>query len=269
MIVTLSSVRGAPGVTSWAMLLASAWPDDYGFDRVVLEASTSGGVLGARYGLGVEPGCASLVAAVRRRSDDGVLDVAEFGRLVSDGCWVVPASESSERAHALWSASHNAAEVASAIERDDRVWFVDAGRTDPGGPLRPFISGSSLSIVVCGSTHEDLVQVPTRVAAQQYDASAVGVLIVGRPAYDRGDLGEFFGTGLVWTVDASKNLVGLVGAVASRRRARATIVWRQAVELAADIAERVTTTRPAPAVTPNEACAGIDPAQAVVTDRGG
>ena len=244
MIVTLSSVRGAPGVTSWSMLLAAAWPADYGMERVVLEAATSGGVLGARYGLGVEPGAASLVAAVRRRSESGVIDLSDVGRLVSDGVWVVPETESAERAHALWSAGTNATDVASAIEGDDRAWLVDAGRPEPGSPLRPFVSRSSLSLVVCGPTQEELVQVPTRVHAHQQLATSVGVLIVGHAAYDQQELREFFGTGLVWVVDASKDLVQLVGALSARRRARSTIVWRQAVELAAEIAERTTTDAP-------------------------
>jgi hypothetical protein len=56
MIVTLGSVRGAPGVTSWSLLLAAAWPSMSAPERVVLEADPAGGVLGVRYGLGVDPG---------------------------------------------------------------------------------------------------------------------------------------------------------------------------------------------------------------------
>ena len=65
MIVVLGSVRGSPGVTSWSLLLATAWPVESGTERVVLEADAAGGVLGARYGWGVEPGLASLAAALR------------------------------------------------------------------------------------------------------------------------------------------------------------------------------------------------------------
>ena len=45
MIVVLSSVRGAPGVTSWCLLLAAAWPDDLGRERAVLEAEHHRGYL--------------------------------------------------------------------------------------------------------------------------------------------------------------------------------------------------------------------------------
>ena len=43
-----------------------------GAERVVLEADLSGGVLGARYGLGVDPGVVSLIAALRRSDDRAV-----------------------------------------------------------------------------------------------------------------------------------------------------------------------------------------------------
>ena len=71
MIVTVGSVRGSPGVTSWSLLLAAAWPAGPAVDRVVLEADPDGGVLGARYGLGVEPGAVSLIAALRRSRGGG------------------------------------------------------------------------------------------------------------------------------------------------------------------------------------------------------
>lgn len=48
MIVTLGSVRGSPGVTSWCLLLAAAWPEALGSERVVLEADVDGGVLAIR-----------------------------------------------------------------------------------------------------------------------------------------------------------------------------------------------------------------------------
>jgi hypothetical protein len=72
-IVTVGSVRGSPGVTSWALLLAAAWPAEFDVERAVLEADVSGGVIGARYGLGVEPGAVSLTAALRRT--EGNIDV--------------------------------------------------------------------------------------------------------------------------------------------------------------------------------------------------
>lgn len=92
MIVSFSSVRGAPGVTSWTMLLAAAWPLDHGTAaRAVLEADPDGGVLGTRYGFGVDPGAVSLIASLRSANPaDSTVPVEDHGRLVSESMWVVP-----------------------------------------------------------------------------------------------------------------------------------------------------------------------------------
>ena len=84
MIVSLCSVRGAPGVTSWSLLLAAAWPPEYDVDRVVVEADCDGGVVGARYGFGVDPGVVSLIASLRR-ADSPDVNLADHGRRVNDG----------------------------------------------------------------------------------------------------------------------------------------------------------------------------------------
>ena len=44
MIVALGSVRGAPGVSAWSMLLAAAWPESCDVERIVLEVDVDGGV---------------------------------------------------------------------------------------------------------------------------------------------------------------------------------------------------------------------------------
>ena len=55
--VALCSARGAPGVTTTALLVASH------LDAVMVEADLSGGVVAIRYGLGREPGLVTLAAA--------------------------------------------------------------------------------------------------------------------------------------------------------------------------------------------------------------
>src|SRR3546814_11529374 len=56
--IALASVRGAPGVTTSALLLASRLGGS-----ALVEADLSGGVLAVRYGLGREPGLTSLAPA--------------------------------------------------------------------------------------------------------------------------------------------------------------------------------------------------------------
>jgi MinD-like ATPase involved in chromosome partitioning or flagellar assembly len=235
-IVTFGSIRGAPGVTSWSLLLAAAWPDPTGIGQVVLEADPAGGVLGARYGLGVDPGVVSLIAALRRTDR---IDVAAHGRQMASGLCVVPGPESGEQARAVWHGSTDT--VAARLAADDRVWLVDVGRLDAGSPVVSFGWLSTLTVLVVGPAMEDLVQVPSRVAWLQSHGARVAVLVVGAAGHDLVELGEFFGTGLVWSVRADNDLVAVVGAVLSGAvKARRSWAWRTALDLAATIATHTT-----------------------------
>ena len=253
MIVSLCSVRGSPGVTSWSLLLASAWPAEYGVERVVLEADCDGGVLGARYGFGVDPGAVSLIAALRR-ADSPAVDVSEHGRRVNDGMWVIPGPEAGERASRVWRGS--AAAVADGLSSDDRVWFVDAGRADAGSPIEPLLDLSSIAIVLTRSATEDLVQIPARVEFLRQHAQSVGVLVVGKPQHSVNDLAGFFETGRVWTVGTDENLVRIAGEAVAGGRARRSWVWRSALSVAADIAAAIVTDESESSVDPVERAVG-------------
>jgi MinD-like ATPase involved in chromosome partitioning or flagellar assembly len=236
MIVSLSSVRGSPGVTSWSLLLAAAWPVDYAVERVVLEADCDGGVLGARYGFGVDPGAVSLIATLRR-ADSRALVVSDHGRRVNDGVWVIPGPETGERAARVWSGS--AATVAAAIATDDRAWFVDAGRADAASPVAPLLDLSAIVLLLTRSATEDLVQVPARVEFLRQRAPSVCVLVIGKPQHSLDDLAGFFGVERVWTTGADENLVRIAGEAMAGGRARRSWVWRSAISIAADIAAAI------------------------------
>ena len=237
MIITVSSVRGSPGVTSWSLLLAAAWPHEYGVDRVVLEADVDGGVLGARYGFGVDPGVVSLIAALRR-TDTRQVDLAEHGRRAGDGVWVVPGPETSEQADRVWHGSAEA--VAEYLADDHRVWIVDVGRARATSPVEPLLAASAFSLVVTRAGTEDLVQVPSRVAYLRSQSEASGVLVVGKTQHSREELAAFVGTRRVWMVAADEHLPALAVGAMSAGRARRSMVWRAAIAVAADIAAKVT-----------------------------
>lgn len=235
MIITLGSVRGAPGVSAWSMLLAAAWPETSDVDRVVLEADVDGGVAGARYGVGVEPGADVLVADLRHVGDPS-LPLQTAGRALGDHAWLVPGPESAEASRRLWSADRAAPAVAASLSRDgDRVWLCDVGRVIPSSPTAPFLAASSLMLLFCRDHPADLVQVPSRVELLRQLAVEVGVVVVGSPSYDRGELSTFFGCRQVWVVPAADELVELSRQVWTNRRSRRSPVWRAAVSLAADI----------------------------------
>ncbi len=249
MIVSLSSVAGAPGVSSLAMLLAAGWPVEYTakgstvdspvrMGRVALECDLDGGVYGARYGIGVEPGTATLVSRTRH-SATGAQEIDLFGRSVGDQAWVVPGPESAEAARQLWSGIGVADSVAAAVAHDDRVWFVDAGRAGSSSPIAPILSSASLSLLVCRADHESVVQVPPRVSDLRSIGCSVGVVIVGKPPFPEDELSEFFDTSLLWTLPATDDIVTLSRSVWSSKKVRRSLTWRAALEISHDVAERV------------------------------
>jgi len=249
MIVSLSSVAGAPGVSSLTMLLAAGWPAEYTaqgstpdaplrMGRVALECDLDGGVYGARYGIGVEPGAATLVSRTRH-STTGALDIDAFGRPVGDQAWVVPGPESAEATRQLWSGVGVAESVATAIAQDDRVWFVDAGRAGSSSPVAPLLGSASLSLLVCRADHESVVQIPPRVNDLRSIGCTVGVVIVGKSPFPDDQLSEFFDTTLLWALPASESLVALSRDVWSSKKVRRSLTWRAALDVSHDVAERV------------------------------
>jgi len=221
------------------MLLAAGWPVDNALGRVVLEADVAGGVAGARYAVGVQPGAQALVARVRQAGDPSdALETA--GRRLADGAWLVPGPETGEAALRLWSADRAAGAVAAVLAVDrQRVWLCDLGRVTPGSPTAPLVREASLALLFCRDQPADVVQIPARVAALREITAEVAVVVVGNPTYRASELAEFFGVRQAWVVPAAPDVVELSGQVWTSRAARRSPVWRAAVSLAAAVAEPV------------------------------
>jgi MinD-like ATPase involved in chromosome partitioning or flagellar assembly len=234
MIVTVGSIRGAPGATSWALMLGAAWPAEFDEQRVVLEADPAGGVIGARYGLGVEPGALRLVTAMRRNGSTAI-DVEGSARIIDAGLLVVPGSELGEQARPVWVDS--AIDVARRLTVDERVWIVDIGRSDETNPCVAFARHSKLTVLVVGARPEDLVQLPARVAALRRHGGRVAAIVSARCEFTAADVESFSGADAVWVVDPRSDLIDEVGSLLGARRARRSWLWRQSLEVAAGVAQ--------------------------------
>lgn len=246
MLVVVSSVRGSPGVSSWALLLAAAWPVEYGAERIVVEADIDGGVVGARYGVGVEPGVVSMIAALRR-STDTTFALADHARLLAPSVWVVPGPETAEQARRVWTGTSGA--VARSLADDSGVWFADVGRIGEGDPTIEFADAAAMTIVMTRGATADLVQIPSRVQwlTRRIDGP-VAVVVVGRTEHRPDELALFFGSDFVWSVGETDDLPALAAAVVSGGRARRSWLWRSAVDLASRVAEAATAVGSAPSV---------------------
>ena len=243
MIVSLASIKGAPGVTSWTVLLAAAWPAAHASERVVLEADPDGGALAARYGLGVEPGVVSLIASARRAAV-GSVAVEPHARVLGEGVWVVPGPDSGEQARSVWASGGET--LAGHLAADDRLWLVDVGRLDLAGQAAALVERSALCTLVVSERPEDLVRLPPLVDALADRGVTAGVLVCGGMAYKVDDVVEFAGTPHVWHVARIDDLVAVASGAPQGGRARRSWLWRSAIEVAARMADVVATTMATP-----------------------
>ncbi len=220
-------------MTSWTLLLAAAWPSDGDRRRVVLEADPDGGVLAARYGVGVDPGAITFVTALRR-SDKTPFDVDEHGRLLDERVLLIPGPESPDLARSVWSEEARGIAVTMAVA-NEYDWFVDCGRLRVDSVSTGFTQFSSLNVIVVGSATEDLLQLPPVVRRLEATGGPVAVIVAGKPAHGVDEIGRFLGVDNVYVVPSSRNLVSDTAAVFRARGGRRSWVWRRAVSVAAEI----------------------------------
>jgi len=168
-IVTLASVRGAPGVTTTALMLASTITES-----VVIEADLDGGVLAPRYGLGREPGLTTFAAS---NADD------ELGWRVhaqdAGGVPVLVGPDAPSAALALWRSA--GAQISNRLIASDGFAVVDAGRLRVSIPI---VAASNVVILLVCPVAEQLVALrhllPT---LHQGIRCEVAVLLVGNGPY--------------------------------------------------------------------------------------
>ena len=143
MLVSIASVKGAPGATTTAHILAALWPrpivlaelDPAGSDLLYRARSEQGRPLDA------DRGVVSLAAAVRR---EPTADVAEHLTTISGGLEVLLGLARPDQATAIgagWAA------LATSLRRHGDV-IADVGRLAPGAPSLGIALASDLTILV-------------------------------------------------------------------------------------------------------------------------
>lgn len=197
-VFVVGSVRGSPGVTTTALLLASCL--DGG---AMVEADLDGGVLAIRYGLGREPGLTTLAAAQAVEPGAWRQHAQDAG-----GVPVLVGPDSPERASALWSRAGN--QLGAALAASEAAVVVDAGRLRPHAPTTTVLAVASLVLVLVRPEPEDLVGFSHRLPALRRATSEVGLVLVGRGSYSAADIGAELG-------------VDVLGGLPEDRRAQAML----------------------------------------------
>ena len=175
-LVTIGSVRGSPGVTTTAQLLAGVLED-----ALLVEADLAGGVLAIRYGLGREPGLTTLAAARTSEPDAWRAHAQSAG-----GVPVLVGPDSPDTSESLWRS------VGPRLSRtlrscDAPTVVADVGRL---GATSPLVSESDLVLLLVRPIAEHLVALSHRVAhlREPTGPGRVAVILVGDGPYRPNDV---------------------------------------------------------------------------------
>lgn len=182
-VISLASVRGAPGVTTTAILLAPTFTD-----ALVVEADLDGGVLAVRYGLGREPGLTTFAA-------DGP-DADGGWRAHAQDAGGVPVLVGPDAPAASTSVWRTAGErITHKLVAADGVAIVDAGRLR--SPV-PIVAASDLLAVFVNPVADQLVALTHLVPTlRQAVRGRVAVVLVGDGPYGVEDVERAVGVSVI------------------------------------------------------------------------
>lgn len=166
MLVSVLSLKGSPGVTTFAVALAARWPAPT--RALVFEADPSGGDLALRFFLPTAPGLVGLAAAARHGGDADL--VWRHSNRLPGGLPVVTAPPDADQARAALSAvlpnpSGGLGVLRAAANEPGTVLVVDCGRVDPGSPALSIVRCSDVVVLLSRAHAEDLAHLPRRLPA--------------------------------------------------------------------------------------------------------
>jgi hypothetical protein len=176
-LFALASLKGAPGVTTLACLVAATWP----LDRrvVVAECDPFGGDLAARFELSTAKGCLSLATAARRDPDAVVVD--PHVQRLPGGLEVLVGGSFSEMALAQSVTRTNVGQGVIAAARDVDV-VADLGRlAAPYDDCRQLLRSAETVGVLIGPDPASVAHaVEQREMLTELCGNRISLMIVGR-----------------------------------------------------------------------------------------
>jgi hypothetical protein len=220
-VLVVGSVRGAPGVTSTALLLGGCLDDS-----AVAEADPDGGVLAIRYRLGREPGLTTL-AASHVSDPEGWREHAQD----AGGVPILVGPDAPDRMAMLWSRAGR--DLVAAMEASTAIVVVVAGRLRPGEATSAMLASASLALVLARPVPEDLVGLAHRLPGLRR-AADVALLVVGTGTYSIDDISAEFGVDVLGVLPDDRRSASMLSARGGSARGLARTSLARAVRTVAD-----------------------------------
>jgi hypothetical protein len=183
MLVTVGSVKGSPGATTLAVLLAATWPTTSTEPGpLILEADCAGGDLGGRCWLPDAPGLTSLATAAR----SGRVTLRDHASRPPIGVEVMVAPAARQPATIA---------VGLLIESGVDTWLsddtviADVGRLDPGAPSNGLVDAADALVIVSHGDEASLL----RLSDAGLPRAKASLVITGDCAYSPDDITRVVG----------------------------------------------------------------------------
>ncbi len=247
-IVAVTSVKGAPGVTTAALALASVWPAQR--DVLLVEADPAGGDISARFGLPPEPSMVTLAASLRhQRGSSDSEALSSHSQALPGGLRVLIEPTSPVEAHSALDicadqlpdlATANGIDVVLDCGRDVPCPPREVGESRPSeAPVRRLLRRADLVLLVTGGSLADLSHVQARLAALRALNSALGLVVRPPLTWSTAEMEAELEVEILGTLPSDPTSAdALAGRGPSRHLARLPLL-RAAAALAGRIAARL------------------------------
>jgi hypothetical protein len=207
-LVSMVSVKGAPGVTTLALGLAARWPRG---EAVVVEADPAGGDLSPRFGVAHDPGLATMALAARHAGR--APNPAAWLRRLPCGVEAVLAAAGAAASASLAALESRGGDLLRTLGAGRSV-MVDAGRWWPDSPAMPLVAACDLVLLVARPRLDDIRQCRDRVPVLAQPGRDVRLVLVGEPKlWPASEIASAVGLPLAAVVPFDRHGAGVLGGV--------------------------------------------------------
>ncbi len=222
MLIALASVKGSPGVTTFALALTAQWPRE--MRPVLVECDPSGGDIAARFVLPLSPGLISLAAASRRTNDADL--IWQHAQSLPGDLTVVPGPLTPDQArNALQTLGGGTASptfIGVAARRPDLLLIADCGRLDGDTAAKSVLAAADRLLLLVRPTREELAHLAARLDEINRLTPRVELILAG-DGYSRAEVAAELGVLVLTTVPHDPATAALLAgrprfAIVPRRR---------------------------------------------------